>query len=707
MPLTLTALFIAQGAEIRFTQSILDSVSFGAQTVHDDEKDHRSQHFRRYGHGMSSHQRPLHVFHLTSLKSLTTHSILFYFVVFYVACLSVCLSYSGFDLCVIEDLCRVGAAVASARCAIHVGGLQHLSDCMAQRSGVSKGHTRRLGQLLPSYLLALLKWSESESENDGEVEGSLGQGQREQSSSSRRYQGRGQGKDDPYKAFIRTKLDRVSQIFQSSKYLADTAPIGSINAEETGAAEVGVGGREIVGETSGQLIPSTAPTANLPSSKVLRTSLVRQMEKLTDSLRLLAGPLGDKEEMEDTSEAEGGDSLTRLRMKLRSDPGCVGHVPLDQFNPDEFEKEEKMNFVVTDYIEEEETATEAADVSRGKRQRVRRDLPIIRLTESEGYRLKRELRESCGVESPISRLSVRALIDLLSYRDTYGPSTDTYDTGTDTGKIEAADRINIVGGIETAHRSSGTDPTSGDIDPATQKDDQIRRSSSTSSNDRDSGSDSVGSNSNDSKGEGEGASRSGAGITAVKDPISVPVPVPVPPSQFLSDFLAVQSALRSPGSGSGAQVLTAELSTDPTVESRISSTGSTSARKAGVEGDVVAQRGNGFAIKGDKVSASRAIPQSHTTGDIDRKNVKDDPAAMHRRKIKQRLAALSSSGGNPVSDRENTGERRNEGALDSSTIAERSQLEEQTDTLARLVEQRIHDRWMQAAIPPTPPHPFR
>jgi hypothetical protein len=593
--------------------------------------------------------------------------------------------------------------VASARCAIHVGGLQHLSDCMAQRSGMSKGHTRRLGQLLPSYLLALLKWSESE--NDGEVEGSLGQ--QEQSSSSRRYQGRGQGKDDPYKAFIRTKLDRVSQIFQSSKCLADTATMGTINAEEAGAAEVGVGGREIVGETSGQLIPSTAPTANLPSSKVLRTSLVRQMEKLTDSLRLLAGPLGDKEEMEDTSEAECGDSLTRLRTKIRSDPGSVGHVPLDQFNPDEFEKEEKMNFVVTDYIDEEETATEAADVTRGKRQRVRRDLPVIRLTDSEGYRLKRELRESCGAESPISRLSVRALIDLLSYPDPNGLSTDTNDTGTDTGEMEAADRINVIGGIKTVHSSDGTDPTSGDIDPATQKDDQIRRSNSTSSNDRDSGSDSVGSNSNDNngEGEGEGASHSGAGLSAVKNPISVPVPVP--PSQFLSDFLAVQSALRSPGSGPGAQVLTADLSTDPTVESTISSMGSTPARKAGEEGDVVSERGNGFTIKGNKVSASRATPQSHTTGEVDRKIVKDDPAAVHRRKIKQRLAALASSGGNPVSERENTGEKRNEGPLDSSTIAERSQLEEQTDTLARLVEQRIHDRWMQAAIPPTPPHPFR
>jgi hypothetical protein len=630
------------------------------------------------------------------MQFLTTHSVLHYLLY---SVLSVCLSCAGFDLCDIEDLCRVGAAVASAKCAIHVGGLQHLSDCMAQSSGVSKGHTRRLGQLLPPYLLALLKWSESESENDGEVEGSVGQ--REQSSSSRRYQGRGQCKDDPYKAFIRTKLDRVSQIFQSSKYLADTAPIGSVNTEKAGAAEAGVGEREIVGETSGQLISSTAPTANLPSSKVLRTSLVRQMESLTDNLRLLAGPLGGKEEMEDTSIAAGGDSLSRLRTKLRSDPGFVGHVPLDQFNPDEFEKEEKTNFVVTDYIDEN-TATEKADVKTEKRQRARRDLPVIRLTESEGYRLKRELRESCGPESPISRLSVRALMDLLSYPDTDGTSTGVdADTGMDKGEKVVAVPMKKVGGIETALRSDGSDLTSGGFNTATQKGGQNSQSSSTSSDDR--GSDSVDSNSNSRNGtrEDEGVNLSAVGITAEQYPISVPVLVPDPPSQFLSEFLAVQSALRSPGSGSCAQVLSTEDSTDPAVESRTSSTGSTSARKAEMEADVVAKRGDGFRIKGEKVLVSRATPQSPAT------NVKEDPAAVHRRKVKQRLAALSSSAVNSVSEGENPGERRKEGMPDSSAISDRSLLEEQTDILARLVEQRIHDRWIQAAKPPTPPHPFR
>jgi hypothetical protein len=52
------AVFTVQRAEIRFTQSTLDSVSFETQTVHDDEKDHRSQHFRRYGHGTSLQQKP-------------------------------------------------------------------------------------------------------------------------------------------------------------------------------------------------------------------------------------------------------------------------------------------------------------------------------------------------------------------------------------------------------------------------------------------------------------------------------------------------------------------------------------------------------------------------------------------------------------------------------------------------------------------------
>lgn len=650
------------------------------------------------------------------------------------------MSSLGFDLCVIEDLCRVGAAVASARCAIHVGGLQHLSDCMGQRSGVSKGHTRRLGQLLPSYLLAILKWSESENENDGDDEGTMGQ-QWEQSSSSRKFQGRGQGKDDPYKAFIRTKLDRISQIFQSSKYIADIAPVGSINAEKSGALEANGGEREIVGETSGQSIPSTAPTASLPSSKVLRTSLVHQMQKLADNLRLLAGPLGDREEMEDRSDTEGGDSLSQLRMKLLADPSSASHIPLDRFNPDEFEKEEKMNFVVTDYISEEETVMEGAGVNADSRQRVRRDLPLIRLTESEGYKLKREIRESCGEESPVSRLSVKALIALLSYPDTDGASTDT-DTVTYTGetKIEIAVRMEIVNRIEEARRSDDSGPRSGGSDPTTMQDrNTIGQSSSTSSDDgdshsnSDSDSSSVGSNSSNSNSHSTGdASHSGAGISAPSDPKSLaigldehgdPSPdphpltavvtvqdlisVPAPPSQFLSDFLAVQSALRTSGLGPGAEALTSEVRSDPALELRISSTGSASARKAGVEGVVVPARGNGFATIGEKGSTSRVAPKSPAAGNIERKNVTEDPAAVHRRKVKQRLASLASSAGSSGGGDDSAGERKKEGVSDSNTASERSLLEEQTDTLARLVEQRIHDRWIQAAKPPTPPLPFR
>jgi hypothetical protein len=654
------------------------------------------------------------------------------------------MSSLGFDLCVIEDLCRVGAAVASARCAIHVGGLQHLSDCMGQRSGVSKGHTRRLGQLLPSYLLAILKWSESEDENEGDEEGTVGQ-QWEQSSSSRKFQGRGQGKDDPYKAFIRTKLDRISQIFQSSKYIADMAHVGSINAEKSGAVEASGGEREIVGETSGQSIPSTAPTASLPSSKVLRTSLVHQMKKLADNLRLLAGPLGDKEEMADSSDAEGGDSLTRLRTKLLVDPGSASHIPLDQFNPDEFEKEEKMNFVVTDYISEEETFMEGADVITDSRQRVRRDLPLIRLTESEGYKLKREIRESCGEESPVSRLSVKALIALLTYPDTDSASTDT-DTVTYTGetKIEIAGRMDKVNRIEVARRSDDSGPRSVGSDPATMQDrNTIGQSSSTSSDDSDShshsnsdsDSSSVGNNSSNSDSNSTGdASHSGAGISAPLDPKSLaigldehgePSPdphpvtavvtvqdlisVPVPPSQFLSDFLAVQSALRTSGLGPGADALTSEVRSDPALELRISSTGSASARKAGVEGVVVPARGNGFATVGEKGSTSRVAPKSPAAGNIERKNVTEDPAAVHRRKVKQRLASLASSAGSSGGGDgdDSAGERKKEGVSDSSIASERSLLEEQTDTLARLVEQRIHDRWIQAATPPTPPLPFR
>lgn len=650
-----------------------------------------------------------------------------------------CLSCSGFDLCVIEDLCRVGAAVASARCAIHVGGLQHLSDCMGQRSGVSKGHTRRLGQLLPSYLLALLKWSESETEYDGDIGDNVGS-QWDQSSSSRRYQTRGQGKDDPYKAFIRTKLDRISQIFQSSKYIADRAHESSISTEKLGSVEGGAGEREIVGETSGQLIHSSAPTANLPSSKVLRTSLVRQMGRLADNLRLLAGPLGDKEEMEDTSMTEDGDSLTRLRANLRSDPSSFGSIPFDRFNPDEFEKEEKMNFVVTDYINEEETVVGVAVVKTGKRNRVRRDLPIIRLTESEGYILKREVRESCGAESPVSQLSVAALIDLVSCPDTDNASTasvyafDDFDTGTGMEDLKAVAEMNMVGEIEESPEISNCGPSATSGNPATQSSDQYRKISISSDDDcySDSGSDSIGSDRKRSSCTSEDANHNGEEITASSVPkslaiereersdplprpssstpvavaqksISVPVSVSAPPSQFISEFLAVKSAVRNYGSGLGfgSKVSATIHSTAPASELGMRSTGSPIAKKAEEERVVVAERRNGSAITGGKVSASPA------TGDVNRLNVIEDPAAAHRRKVKQRLAALSSSAGSGTGTGDIAGERKKEGLPDSSTVSERSLLEEQTDTLARLVEQRIHDRWIQAAIPPALPNPFK
>ena len=402
-----------------------------------------------------------------------------------------------------------------------------------------------------------------------------------------------------------------------------------------------------------------------------------------------------------------------------------------------------MNFVVTDYISEEETLMEGADVNADSRQRVRRDLPLIRLTESEGYKLKREIRESCGEESPVSRLSVKALIALLSYPDTDGASTDT-DTVTYTGetKIEIAGRMEIVNRIDEARRSYDSGPRSGGSDPTTMQDrNTIGQSSSTSSDDgdghsnSDSDSSSVGSNSSNSNSNSHStgdASHSGAGISAPSDPKSLAVgldehvdpspdphpltavvtvqdliSVPAPPSQFLSDFLAVQSALRTSGLGPGAEALTSEVRSDPALELRISSTESASARKAGVEGVVVPARGNGFATIGEKGSTSRVAPKSPAAGNIERKNVTEDPAAVHRRKVKQRLASLASSAGSSGDGDDSAGERKKEGVSDSSAASERSLLEEQTDTLARLVEQRIHDRWVQAAKPPTPPLPFR
>lgn len=617
--------------------------------------------------------------------------------------------------------------MASARCAIHVGGLQHLSDYISQKSGVSKGHTRRLGQLLPSYLLALLSWSESEEDVQGSGEPPEGHNSRGKGR-GRKDNCKGQGKDDPFKAFVRTKLNRISQIFQSSKYIADSTPLVASNAEIPGAQAAYSNDREIVGETSGQLIFSTAPTANHSSNRVLRTSLIRQMERLEGNFRLIAGPLEDGEEMADAFEVQGGDSLTRLREKLSSGNYSVGRISLDSFDPDEFEKEEKMNFVVTDYIDETEATIGGVNVKTEEKQRTRREIPTIRLTVSEGHALKSEIRESCGEDSPVSHLSVKALIDLLSSAKC--DIDASADNNFDTEERDFGTKMKSSTGVEIANarrsRRYDTDPSKGGFVLATQSDERIKQSSSTNSDDT--VSDSSDSNIciivNGSSGVDTGNSLDG-GVTAsssswVSRPESLtsqdstpftvkladqePASLSVPPSPFLADFLVLQSALRSPG----AHASPTECPIDLSRESRDANAGSTPARKAGVIGVGAAddniifvneKRNRVKMLGGREKITPLETTQTLTTGQSDLQKVAEDPAALHRKKVKMRLAALSSTTRKSVGDGDNAQATVKRRLTASSTVSQRSLLEEQTDTLARLVEQRIHDRWLEAAKP--------
>ena len=85
----------------------------------------------------------------------------------------------------------------------------------------------------------------------------------------------------------------------------------------------------------------------------------------------------------------------------------------------------------------------------------------------------------------------------------------------------------------------------------------------------------------------------------------------------------------------------------------------------------------------------------------------DDAAAAHRRKVKNILAMLSSQSDNSEEDSE-VGKKIQEKPEVKKKSSKNSLTEEQTDILARLLEQRIHDRWAEAAkTQNTIPRPFR
>lgn len=98
-------------------------------TIHDDESDHNSQYFRRYGHAMSSST--------------------------------------------IEDLCRIATALGTARASIiPTIGSFYLADTLQQSFSAADGASMPFSHLLialfPEYIRAITKWAEESSDHPEE-----------------------------------------------------------------------------------------------------------------------------------------------------------------------------------------------------------------------------------------------------------------------------------------------------------------------------------------------------------------------------------------------------------------------------------------------------------------------------------------------------------------------------------------------------------
>ena len=564
----------------------------------------------------------------------------------------------------------MGVAVATARSGLPIGGLQYLSDCMGQLTGTTSGHTRRVGQLLPSYLLTLLNWCDSEKAESGG-------GRRD----------RQESQDDPVKAVVRMRLDRISEIFQTSKYLCEDVLL----SDETSAAEGVEVVKEIVGETSGQLIHSTVASAKVRTQKTQRSSLPAQLSNLKDHLRLLAGPLGTMEES-DVS-LHGGDSLTRLREKVRDALGRNSADIKSRYNPEDFEKEEKANFVISDYIIGDEVAL---GVGAGARKGSRRDLPSVLLSEHNSEAMMKDMKSVCG-DSPISQVDESALLQILlgmegERRDDRWAERSDSNSNSDSREISGSDDHM---GWEEEVDDQEEEEESGRFYSASNSIDDIQSISSSidETNDTDEGHKM---NSDDSV----------LGSKAICGPYSAANEIMFSSrSETKSDSPAQQSAVSDVAKEDSTKVAEGESSHDTVIDVNINA--SVSANISGA----------------DVMSVSTTKP---STGHTDKAAARD-LAAAHREKVRKLLARLAESSD---ADGEGLGARKY-GSGDNSKPAqsagkgfkspaqdkinsgtpdddrENALLQEKTDILARLLEQRIHDRWAKSAQPSPMPNPFR
>ena len=594
----------------------------------------------------------------------------------------------GFTLQGIEDLCRIGISIATARSGMPIGGIQYISDSIGQATEQKKGHTNRVGHLLPCYLVALLNWCESD--DDIALK-----------SASRRGQS---SSEDPFKSYIRTKLNKISEVFQTSKFIADSTPVKHPQPQGDVIAGMGV----IVGETSGQVIASTASTANPAPQITLAGSLEEQMNNLRDHFRLLAGPLGSDEE-EDISGKSEGDSLSFLRNKINKKKDSGERDNELNINPEEYEKEFKLNFNITDDISKKEVRFDRNDVIKTMKKRSSRAIPYVKLSPMEYTYILEDMRRVCG-KSPAALLSVKALEGIFS-----GPSFHSFDDDDDNDDVvddddfvyQQTEQTQTQQEQQHQHEQQQMDDivNGGRIDEAATHITESHDSNGEDQNNHDQDNNSDISNRGDSDVD-QGhqleigvkwdipQSDNADEILMESDPESTRTSTYSP---FVQNFVSVSKALKD----ANIDIVEAVKSVE----------------KPSVKDDIITFVPPQDSIEETSVSLSesnsdttedseRSIPKT-VTADILKSKSADDAAAAHRRKVKNILAMLSSQS-DSSEEVSKVGKSKQEKPEVKKKSSKNSLTEEQTDTLARLLEQRIHDRWAEAAkTQNTIPRPFR
>ena len=591
----------------------------------------------------------------------------------------------GFEMATIENMCRAGISIATAKSNMPIGGLQFLSDSLGQMAGYKGGYTTRVGKLLPSYLLGLQQWCDY---NDEELSKN---GSKPSATRNREREGR----NDPYKSFIRTKLNRISQVLQTSRYISYYSDEMMSPVKESGTVDVKGGNlmtemeaekeKVVIGETCGQVMPTAVSATQNLDPRSPGILLNKQMDKLRFHSRLLAGPLNDEEETDvDTHE---GDYLTLLRKKLndRTDTEKeLARVEGKAFDPSEFEKYEKENFVISDHISEEETffvwSRRKADNHVSSR-----TLPRVAVSDLECHRILLDMRKVCG-DSPVTHLTPEILKNIFS------------------------DRNDHCGAV-----SSRSITVDGQYTKSYEVSDSSAYNNILSDNECESVS--------DSNGEDRNRVAEECSPIAVEDlpEEHLHQPISLDP---VGNFDGSIVGLHSRDTTTSAVVAANDDAYCIAKETLIDLTKNLQTAQAVISefrGDVEMSCMSGVDVIIDTTSQKVNINEALIV-DIARK-IPEDPAAAHRRKVRKLLAELNSIDSIRDEDRIGGAKETRFDSINSNSVvrvgdqevkahekreeSESALIEQQTDILARLLEQRIHDRWAQASAESQVQSPFK